>query len=391
VPEPALVGVRVGDRPAAVGAGRVEVPHGGYLAARFAAPYYEGTLGYQMRLNGRDEVWREPQVRNEFVLAGLDAGTYTLEVRAVVPGSDRASPPAALPFTVARPWYRSWWAPLLALAVLGGVAWTASTVMSHRSLRTEQRLRALVDARTDELSRANRLLAEHNAEMERFLYTVSHDLKSPLISISGFMGLLERDLERGELSGAGDYVERVKASSARMATLLDELLEMSRIGRVKEEPERVESGALASEVLEEMSARFAERGVAVSVSPNMPTVHAHRSRLRQVVQNLLDNALKFLGDQDRPRVELGGHAEDGRAHLFVRDNGVGIDPAHHEAAFELFRRLHRDSEGTGVGLSLVKRIVEVQGGRVWIESDGQPGRGTTVWLELPRWAEDRDP
>jgi signal transduction histidine kinase len=108
-----------------------------------------------------------------------------------------------------------------------------------------------------------------------------------------------------------------------------------------------------------------------------------RSRLRQVLQNLLDNALKFLGDQGQPRVEVGGHRTDGRARLFVRDNGMGIAPELHEQAFDLFRRLHAKIDGTGVGLSLVKRIVEVHGGQVWIESDGQPGRGTTVWLDLP--------
>ena len=219
--------------------------------------------------------------------------------------------------------------------------------------------------------------------MERFIYTVSHDLKSPLISISGFIGLLERDLERGHLEGAGDSVARVKTSASRMATLLDELLEMSRVGRVRDDPERVEPGPLVQEVVREMAPRFEERSVEVSVHPDIPPVHADRSRLRQVFQNLLDNALRFLGDQAEPRIEIGGKNAEGRARLFVRDNGMGIEPEHHEAAFELFRRLNAGIEGTGVGLSLVKRIVEVHGGRVWIESEGRPGHGTTVWVELP--------
>jgi signal transduction histidine kinase len=140
---------------------------------------------------------------------------------------------------------------------------------------------------------------------------------------------------------------------------------------------------LVDEVTREMATRIAERGVELSVQPDLPTLYVDRSRLRQVLQNLLDNALKYLGDQEQPRIEVGGRREDGRARLFVRDNGIGIDPAHHEEAFELFKRLHAGVDGSGVGLSLVKRIVEVHGGRVWLESEGRPGRGTIVWVDLP--------
>jgi signal transduction histidine kinase len=383
LPAPAFLDVRINDRSVDPDAGDLGVPYGGYLGVRFSSPHYGTGPIYQIRLGDRDEPWRAAESRNEALLAGLDGGTYTLQVRAALPGSDRTSPPAELSFTVLRPWYRSWWALLLATVAFGGVAWAATVVKSWGSARREQHLRALVDERTAELSEANRLLGERNAEMERFIYTVSHDLKSPLISISGFVGLLERDLERGHLEGAADSVARVKVSASRMATLLDELLEMSRVGRVRDEPERVEPGPLADEVAREMAPQLAEQGVEVSVQPHIPTVWADRSRLRQVLQNLLDNALKFRGDQPEPRIEVGGTSADGRARLFVRDNGMGIEPEHHEAAFELFRRLNAGIDGTGVGLSLVKRIVEVHGGRVWIESEGRPGLGTTVWVELP--------
>jgi signal transduction histidine kinase len=313
----------------------------------------------------------------------MGSGAHTLQVRAVLPGSDRASPPTSLSFIVNRPWYLTWWALLLAAAALGAVAWAVSAVMSWRSARVERRLRKVVEERTLELSEANRLLGERNAEMERFAYTVSHDLKSPLISISGFVGLLEADLAKGRFDEAGSYLARVRSSADRMGKLLDELLELSRIGRVRDEPEMVEARSLVDEVTREMAPRFAERGVEVSVQPDLPTVYVDRARLRQVLQNLLDNALKFLGDQSRPRIEVGGRAENDRTLLFVRDNGVGIDPARHEEAFELFRRLRADVDGSGVGLSVARRIVEVHGGRIWLDSDGQPGRGTTVWIDLP--------
>jgi len=383
LPPPALLDVRINDEPIDPGVEVPTVPDGGYLASRFASPHYGDHLAYQVRLEGRDESWRRPQVRNEIVLAGMDSGPHTLQVRAVMPGSSQVSAPTRFSFTVSRPWYQTWWAWLLAFATLGAVAWAASELRSRRLARTEQRLRALVDERTLELSQANLLLGERNAEMERFTYTVSHDLKSPLISISGFIGLLEADLEKGRLTEAGDYVARVKSSASRMTELLDELLQLSLVGRARGEPESVAVKPLVDEVTREMATRIAERGVELSVEPDLPTLYVDRSRLRQVLQNLLDNALKYLGDQEQPRIEVGGRREDGRARLFVRDNGIGIDPAHHEEAFELFKRLHAGVDGSGVGLSLVKRIVEVHGGRVWLESEGQPGRGTIVWMDLP--------
>jgi signal transduction histidine kinase/ligand-binding sensor domain-containing protein len=389
LPAPMLLDVRVNDEPVEPTAEDLEVPHGGFVTLTFVSPYYERPPRYQVRLT-EEESWRPPQSRNELLLAGLDSGDHTLELRAVLPGSHRASGPTTFSFAVGPPWYLTWWALLLAVGAVGVVAWGAVTVKSWQTTRTEHRLRALVDERTRELSEANRLLGERNVEMERFIYTVSHDLKSPLVTISGFIGLLEADMESGRLSEAGDYVTRVKTSAARMARLVDELLEMSRVGRVRNDPERVDANALVAEVTTEMAPRFAEREVETVVQPDLPSLYVDRSRLRQVIQNLLDNALKFLGDQGQPRVEVGGRREDGRSRLFVRDNGMGIDPELHEQAFELFRRLHARVDGTGVGLSLVKRIVEVHGGRVWIESEGRAGRGTTVWLDLPAEPPERD-
>ena len=133
-----------------------------------------------------------------------------------------------------------------------------------------------------------------------------------------------------------------------------------------------------------VAGQIAERGVDVAEASEMPVVHGDRVRLVEVFQNLIDNAVQFIGDQERPRVEIGATKQHGEILCSVRDNGIGIDSHYHEKVFGLFERLDASSEGTGIGLALVKRIVEVHGGRIWVESEGG-GRGSTFWFTLPEY------
>ena len=227
-----------------------------------------------------------------------------------------------------------------------------------------------------------RELEAKNTELERFTYTASHDLRSPLVTILGFLGVLHKDVEGGDHRQFASDVGRIRAAAEHMRRLLDELLELSRIGRVVQPPERVPLTELAEEVAEMMRRTLAERGVEMVIAPDMPVVRADRTRLLQVFQNLLDNAVRFLGDQAEPRVEVGCRQQGQETVCYVRDNGIGIEPQHHEAVFELFRRLRPAVEGTGVGLSLVRRIIESHGGRIWVESEGA-GTGSTFCFVIP--------
>jgi PAS domain S-box-containing protein len=231
-----------------------------------------------------------------------------------------------------------------------------------------------------------RLIAEleqKNAELERFTYTVSHDLKSPLITIQGFLGYLEQDIRNGDRDRALSDIRRISAAAHRMEHLLQDLLELSRIGRVSAEPQTVPFNVIVQEALELIAGRIAERQAQITVAPDMPAVHGDRRRLAEVVQNLVDNAIKFCDNQTVPEIEIGVHAVAGNeAIFFVRDNGVGIDPRYHDQIFGLFNKLDPQSEGTGVGLTIVRRIIEVHGGRVWVESAGG-GAGATFFFSLP--------
>ncbi len=229
-----------------------------------------------------------------------------------------------------------------------------------------------------------RELEARNAELERFTYTVSHDLKAPLVTIRGFLGLVEQAAERGDAATVRADMERIYRASDRMERLLSELLDLSRAGRVAGPSAAVGMDAVAREAVANAAQELKEHRVAVEIAPGLPVVVGDRLRLVEVVQNLVANAARFMGSERTPKVVIGwrGGAPDGQTLLFVQDNGIGIESRFHEQVFRLFDKLDPASPGTGVGLALVKRIVEVHGGRVWVESDGS-GCGTTFCFTLP--------
>ncbi|HXQ34850.1 MAG TPA: PAS domain-containing protein, partial [Anaerolineales bacterium] len=226
-------------------------------------------------------------------------------------------------------------------------------------------------------------LGAKNAELEQFTYTVSHDLKAPLITIKGFLGFLGVDARAGDTKRVEADIQRINEATDRMHELLTDLLELSRIGRLMNAPEVVSFQMLVKEAVELTEGRMQASGIDVIVHEELPNVYGDRQRLLEVVQNLLDNAAKFMGDEPRPLVEIGQHNEtdDGFVTIFIRDNGIGIAPEFHERIFGLFNRLNPKIEGTGIGLALVKRIVEYHGGRVWVHSE--VGQGSTFYFTLP--------
>jgi signal transduction histidine kinase len=168
-----------------------------------------------------------------------------------------------------------------------------------------------------------------------------------------------------------------------MQRLLNELLELSRIGRIMNAPQTTSFDGLVREALEIVQGRLNERNVSVHIQPNLSAIFGDRPRLVEVMQNLLDNAAKYMGDQPEPRIEIGQRGEDaesGQPVFYVKDNGMGVAPEYHERIFGLFNKLDAKSEGTGVGLALVKRIIEVHEGRIWIESE--LGQGSTFLFTL---------
>ena len=228
-------------------------------------------------------------------------------------------------------------------------------------------------------------LAAKNAELERFTYTVSHDLKSPLVTINGFLGYLEQDAASGNMDRFKVDSQRIHDAVDKMQGMLNELLELSRVGRLVNEPEIIPFGDLVQSARELVHGQIEAGGITISLQPNLPAVYGDRHRLTEVLQNLLDNASKFMGDRPHPHIEIGQRGrEDGKAVFYVRDNGIGIEAEYLEHIFGLFNKLNSKAEGTGIGLALVRRIIEVHGGRIWVESEA--GAGSTFLFTLPQSA-----
>ena len=236
--------------------------------------------------------------------------------------------------------------------------------------------------RTDELLRRHTAQLEAaNVELDAFAYSVSHDLRAPLRSIDGFSQALLEDYA-GQLDAAGqDYLQRVRAATQRMATLIDDLLDLSRVTRSEMTIAPVDLSELARELATELTSGDPERHVEIVITPDV-AVRADRGLLRVVLQNLMGNAWKFTGKRSDARIEVGVVAADGERAYYVRDNGAGFDMAYASKLFGAFQRLHRVTEfpGTGVGLATVQRIIHRHGGRVWAES--AVGRGATFYFTL---------
>ena len=256
-----------------------------------------------------------------------------------------------------------------ALILLGFIVWNFMLKWQVQA-KTEH-----LEAEIVERRRVEKELQQKNAELERFTYTVSHDLKSPIITIKGFTGSLEKDLAKGNYERMADDLKRVGDAADKMSDLLRDLLELSTIGRVINAPETVDMNLLVADVLAQLDGPLKSHNLTVEVQPGLPEVLCDKRRMAEVLQNLLENAINQMGEQAEPHIQFGMRKEAGENIFFVQDNGIGIDVKYHKVIFGLFNKLDASSEGTGIGLALVKRIIEVHDGRVWVESEGE-GKGS---------------
>jgi PAS domain S-box-containing protein len=243
----------------------------------------------------------------------------------------------------------------------------------------------------NELAERKNLIVElekRNAELERITYVLSHELKSPLVTMRGFLDHLEKDVAIGNMIQFKSDLLRITHATDKMNRMIFELIDLARIGHTMNSMEKVVFGSLVREVIQQMEGEILEHKIRINVQEDLPIIHGNRQRLLEMVQILLDNATKFKGDQSDPMIAIGTQGdEDGKPIFFVRDNGMGIAPEYHERIFRLFERLDANSEGTGVGLALVKRIIEVHGGRIWVESE--LGKGSTFYFTLPKSPESK--
>lgn len=252
--------------------------------------------------------------------------------------------------------------------------WKTRKTAEEEIAKVHAGLEQAVAERTAALQAANR-------NLESFSYSVSHDLRAPLRSIEGFSSIFLNRFGKDLPPDGRELVEKVRQNTARMADLIDDILEFSRSGRKEIQKEQIDMKAMVREVLDELASLYPGQEIKPVIS-DLPPCMADPVLLRQVLQNLLANAVKFSRCMDISRIEVGSFTDDGQPVYYIRDNGIGFDMKYADRLFKVFERLHdgREYEGTGIGLAIVDQIVRRHGGRVWAESDID--RGSTFYFTI---------
>jgi len=257
---------------------------------------------------------------------------------------------------------------------------------SARAIRDSQAKILYYDGTVEDITerkQAEEEIRKKNAELETFVYMASHDLKNPAISIQGFCSLLMKNHKEDLNEKALFYIQRMQANASLMINLLEDLVDVARIGRIEDKKTEISVQAVIESVWAGASMSFATQNVEFVSPENLPKLFYSEKRLYQIFYNLLSNALKFRDEERKTKVEIGHREDKDNYTFFVRDNGIGIEQKYHNKIFESFSRL-KDirSEGTGIGLAIVKKIVEANQGKVWVES--QKGAGSTFYFTIPK-------
>ena len=263
----------------------------------------------------------------------------------------------------------------------------ARVVVSHEDVTARKLAEESLQRRVEDLAETTHALERRNAELDQFAYITSHDLKAPLRGIANLSRWIEEDLGESLTPEVAGQLEMLRGRVNRMEAMIEGILEYSRVGRTPVAPQSVDVKSLLTEVIDLLAP---PAGMAVTLDDALPILRAQRLLLQQVFQNLLSNALKYH-HKSEGHVHVGVRDAGGWFEFFVSDDGPGISPRYHEKIWAIFQTLEaRDRvESTGVGLALVKKIVEGQGGRVWIESE--EGQGATfrfTWPKQPKKEED---
>ncbi len=259
------------------------------------------------------------------------------------------------------------------------ISWEAAVITDEEG----EKLVISIGQDITERIRLQENLRERRKEIETFLYSVSHDLKNPTISLIGLLDMFEQDSLKDIDDNGRFYLDRIKANAGTINELLSGLLEVSRIGKGKETKTLIDTHDLINNIIKENELLIREKKIDVHVDNNMPAIRFSKIRLYQVFSNLIKNAIKFTQLNVEPEIRIGGDETETEYLFYIFDNGIGIDEEYHATIFEMFSRLmEKEVEGTGIGLTIVQRIIKDNGGRVWLKS--RKGEGTTFYVALPK-------
>ncbi len=258
----------------------------------------------------------------------------------------------------------------------------AATRFRDKNVETECLLQESMRL-TRALESSHKTLEYTNEELEQVIHTVSHDLKSPLVTSMGFVSIMRKLADQGQYEQAVSKLDRVSLSIARMEELISDLLDFSRVGRLDLDHTLIDINVLLSRFFQTHEENLNRIGFTLRVHPNLPVIQGNESRILQLFENILTNAIKYATNEVQgSRLEIGAIAHFDHFLIFCRDNGPGIEPAFQQKIFGLFYRLSNHTEGSGIGLAIVKKVMKIHGGDIWVESE--LGKGACFWLRFPR-------
>jgi signal transduction histidine kinase/streptogramin lyase len=350
---------------------------------------------YSYMLEPFDKDWNNIGTKHTATYTNLDPGEYTFKVRGWNNEGRWSSNMASLKLTITPPVWLTWWFRITVfVCVIGGaisfyrfrinIIKAQKIKLQHKvNEQTSQLLKSTNEEQKarQEAEQANKYLEIKNKEMEQFAYIASHDLREPLRTTSSFIKLLQKHYQ-GKLDEKGDkYIHYILDASERMKVLIKNLLDFSRIGN-KKELEVVDCNKILDEVLADLGIAISETGANITWE-RLPVINGYATELKQLFQNLITNAMKFRKKDTTPEINISVKKNEGYWQFAFKDNGIGIDEMDQEKIFVIFQRLHSQAEyeGSGIGLSHCKKIVELHKGALWVES--KPGEGSTFYFTLP--------
>jgi signal transduction histidine kinase/ligand-binding sensor domain-containing protein len=369
-----------------------------FASLSFSAPEKKQ---YAYMLEGFDKYWNEIGTNRTATYTNLDPGKYVFKVKGLDNEGNWSSHIASLQLTITPPFWLTWWFRITVLLAVGGSVFAFYRVRMNAVKKQQKLLEQKVKEQTvqlvhlhdeehnarleaeksrEEADHANQELGKKNIELEQFVYIASHDLREPLRTTTSFVELFQKQY-KGKLDERADsYLSYITQSADRMKTLIDDLLDYSRIGSSKE-LEQVDCNIMLGEVLTDLGIALNEAGAEIS-SDQLPVISAHPTGIKQLFQNLIANGVKFRKKDIPPQIKISVQKNIRDWQFAFKDNGIGIDEKHKERIFLIFQRLHNrnEYEGSGIGLAHCKKIVELHGGKIWIESE--PGDGTTFHFTI---------
>ncbi|MEM9444390.1 MAG: ATP-binding protein [Verrucomicrobiota bacterium] len=261
----------------------------------------------------------------------------------------------------------------------------AADIFKEKNQETEKLLKQFQKLSSD-LDDKTTALEQANEEMKMFVYTVSHDLKTPIVSCMGFIGMIRDLAKQGNFDLALKKIDRLESNNHRMNQLISDILDLSQVGRMNQEYEDLDMNELIGDIYNHLSDKFTELGFHVDISSNLPHLQANRSSTTQAFDNILNNAIKYCSNTNSPQIKIRASQDSYETVFSIADNGPGIPEEYHKKVFGLFKRLESKTEGTGIGLAIVSKVMETHKGRVWVES--KEGIGSTFWLAFPNQQTD---